>query len=242
MKKVELGKGLYKKPTRFVRPHDGVTRVRLLSSLYLYKKIGARMRGRYLAQIIDADEPLRKEFQNVKEEPRQMWGWVVYDFESSEPRIMEVGPMLGDLLANLCEKSPTDWKNKDVLITRTGEKFDTKYQAVFATKAEPIRVIRPAELNFYLKYFGEQTDEPIMQMGMTPSGKMANVETGETVAQVAPASEPMRKRLFATMRELGIEGDAAKQWIHDNAGVESTKDLSFVQGTKLLQKLDSMRG
>lgn len=156
MKSVDPAK--YVKPSRFVKFDDGENRIRLVSNLFLYQKYGVKAGGRYISEILRAGKKPNEVFVRSQAEPKQQWGWVAYHVTQKRMGVLECGPMLGDILAKMMKESPDTFKQRDIIVTKTGEGFDTKYSAKWADTTVKLDKLDEAEFRYHMSYFGEEDE------------------------------------------------------------------------------------
>lgn len=223
----------YQKPSRFMKLYEGENRIRVLDGIWTYKKISAMMRGRFVSQIVDSGAELPDALSKVKQPPKQQWGFIVYDYRTDEPLILETGPSVGDPLAKLMASD--DWRTKDIVIFRkkTGpQKFDVAYQVEYAKDNQIGRRVTDSELSFLSKYFDAASLPDNVDR---KTGEVLAPEKGNGDDAGVELSNRFRSKLFATLRDKGIEGDAAREWVHEKANVESTKDLDIQALSRLIK-------
>lgn len=146
----------YITPSKFIKFKVGENRIRVMSEIYLYRKYGLKAAGRYISQIIREGEPINEIFLRSKSaEPKQQWGFVVWDYSLSEFRVLECGPMLGDPISKLLA-AIGEYKKHDIIVRRVGLGMkDTKYTVEPAKEDQDFEV-KPgmkSEFEYYKSYF-----------------------------------------------------------------------------------------
>lgn len=150
----------YVKPSIYVKFPEGDSRIRIVSEIYLYKKYGTKVAGRFIAQIVRDGEPVNEVFLRSKGEssiPKRKYGFIAFSFAAKEFRIIECGPILGDMISQLL-KANANYKESDLIIHRTGLQLrDTKYTVSFAKdESEKLPEKTPAmiaQYNYCVEYF-----------------------------------------------------------------------------------------
>ena len=160
MKKVDLDN--YEKPTRFIKFKVGDNPVRILSDIYLYRKLGIRAGGRYVPHILRDGQPIPDLFKGHTENPKLQYGAIVLDRATEDIKILEVGPILGDQIAQMLKAKSGEYKKHDLVVSRKGEGLrDTTYKVRWAEQDVPLPKglsKDSAEYQYQLKYFEEASD------------------------------------------------------------------------------------
>lgn len=127
----------YSKPSRFLKLLDGENKMRVLRDPYNYFVVGKKTARGYVRQIVGDDEEVPEFLKDVT--PKLTYGFVVYSHDSGHFHILESGVMLGDMLTMLMQTvGEEEYKTKDVIISRSGKGFDTKYEVVLAKETQPL--------------------------------------------------------------------------------------------------------
>lgn len=135
IQKIDLSvmSGKFEKPSKFTKLKEGVNKVRVLSDPYLYYVVGKPTAKGFVRSIIQEGVEIPEFLRDV--EPKQTYGFIIYNHGTKHFEVLETGSMLGVQLVQLIqEKYPDEFKAHDIDITAKGQKLTRTYEASYADK------------------------------------------------------------------------------------------------------------
>ncbi len=143
MKKIEYK--TYSKPTDFAKFEQGDTTIRIVSSGGLVKKHGMRTAHGYIP-LGDCTETADCELCAKGNDAKIKWIWICLVRTTSEVKLLEVGPQIGDAICKIAQTQEKDPQEFDLVISKVGNGLKTKY-SVRIGEVKPLTEAELKEVN-----------------------------------------------------------------------------------------------
>lgn len=154
LKKIDYS--TYEKPTDFAKFKQGDNILRIISSGGMVRKHGMRTAAGFVP-LGDCTETADCKFCLQGNEAKNKWMWIGFIRPNLEPKILDVGPMLGDAICKLAKEHNKDPMEFDIVVNKVGEKLKTKYKASFGEVVpltpEELEKVKAGKLRLIKKYF-----------------------------------------------------------------------------------------